>query len=475
MAAFYNAVVRDANNKIIARTRLTDPTNVPWEWKISYGEKEIQYADEIKDYLCDPSKPLNISRRKLISDGKGQRPVGDKKQHKSFDVHLKFHDVVIKLPVKGYTTLQDLAFMLKRQCGTLLRRMRFDVQGFKGKNGKTLEDGTTMADLGMDNDDNFFDCRFNNLKVRSKVAGIGIASESYEIHVKRLTGKIIPLKVDSHLYIEDVKYLVQEAEGTPPDQHRLIYAGMNLEGDRTLADYNIPTDGTGTIYMVLNLRGGGGGGHSGPPSGLKFANLEGQLQRGRGVSFANQEDNWMAYGRGLNFKGDCENYFCKSQRYPGRNLAIYTFGFGLTTLTKETRFCCPACNKLTLKPGNFLIAGARCAFRFKETGENLVKTMTLGSGPFPKYVELNDQDEEDTKEYEFIEILSTDYKKSPHECILCGEGIGNYKREETIKSHPCGHYCHRSCKRVVKECPLCLAEDVLETSIKDLAGMSLEP
>lgn len=150
------------------------------------------------------------------------------------------------------------------------------------------------------------------------------------IIIGTLTGRDYNIEVTEVTLIADLKELIQDQSGIPPDQQRLIFAGRQLENHFTVADYNIQEKAK--VHLVLRLRGGGA------LQAFTFNGMSNEVTLG----FSSEAPEWRSVSKGISWIAICENSGCKAFRRE----VISNSGFGVFNANQAVRIAmCPMCEQ----------------------------------------------------------------------------------------------------------------------------------
>lgn len=269
---------------------------------------------------------------------------------------------------------------------------------------------------------------------------------SADVAVKTLTGKTLTVNCSTLDTIDTFKSITQDMEGVPTDQQRLIFAGKQLEGNRTLSDYNIQPEST--LHLVLRIRGG----HHGPMPAIPFVDVSNSSAL-QAVNFSNEAPSWRVCHPGLNVEGKCANAAC----HAFRKMVIDPRGMVSWSLIADQAHC-PLCWQ-QFQPVTCGFFDCVWAFDGRKLGRAGAVEDVAGdwqeasSTQYHRFETGNNQ-----AQWHMLVLSAKDTPKEPQKSTrpICWECC-----KEPMETTACGHCFHPNCLALWKAaqprggCPMC--------------------
>ena len=263
------------------------------------------------------------------------------------------------------------------------------------------------------------------------------------IFIKGLSGRIFTILVPLSASILDVKILIQDIDGTPLDEQRLIFSGMQLENGHSLSDYKVKLEST--LHLVLCLRGGAS------VPGVRFTDVT----DGKGpeeMQWSDEAPDWRIAYPGLCIEGECANRTCEAYGH----MVIMNKGWTEFDLINDSHLCkCPICKERVVPiTCGFNNCKWKIIARKVELGKppQMFKTDWKSVGDLYEYYSP-----EKSGEANFV-ALKIICRETDGQKLICFE-CGSEGTKENMQQAGCGHLFHAAgCFDVVdRDCIECVA------------------
>ncbi|KAL4171440.1 hypothetical protein KRP22_009535 [Phytophthora ramorum] len=246
-----------------------------------------------------------------------------------------------------------------------------------------------------------------------------------------------------------IKARIEDKEGIPPEDQRLVFAGKRLQDDCTLSFYNIGN--ADTLHSMGRILGGSTGGFATPQT---FADVsDGSIITA--VDFSDRAPEWRVCSKGLNIEGRCENRACPAFRH----MAIHRKKFELFNLILDDNVHCPLC-RWRMKPVTCGLYD--CCWRFEgvKADDEISVCSRYQDAEGYVYYRFDADENKNSIEWSSLlivvkprdELMVAKLLLPPDSvgvsmddmCAICWSPFGSPRKRSISKTH-CGHHFHGIC------------------------------